>query len=79
MGCFNGPTCKQHKLWSSSERLLESLVPGATHMPKALRASLPGGALVKKSIDKHCKKRYQGIPKKLRASQALSYNQLEAK
>ena len=53
--------------------LLESLVAGATYMPKMLRMSLPGGALVRKYIDKQGKKRYAGIPQKLRASQPLSY------
>lgn len=74
MGCFNGPTCKQHKLWSSSRKLLDSIVDGATFMPKELRTSLPGGALVKKYIDKQGKKRYAGIPKKLRASQPLGFD-----
>ena len=71
MGRFGGPTSKQHKLWSSSCALLESIVDGAQYMPKELRVKLPGGPLVRKYIDKSGKGRFAGIPKKLRASQSL--------
>ena len=71
MGRFGGPTSKQHKLWSSSRALLESIVEGATKMPRELRLKLPGGPLVRKYIDKSGKRRFAGIPKKLRASQSL--------
>ena len=44
-------------------------------MPMYLKKCLAGGALVRKYHDKNGKRRYVGIPAKLRASQQLGIDQ----
>ena len=74
MGCFGGPTAKRHRLWSNDASMLEHICKGAAYMPGYLRNCLTGGGLVRKYCDKSGKRRYVGIPQKLRASQLLRSN-----
>ena len=71
MGKFGGATAKRHRLWSNDYNLLQEIHHEAGSMTRAEMASLPGGPLVKRYVDKSGLVRCTGLKEKLKQSQLL--------
>lgn len=73
MGKFNGPTAKPHRLWSNDEGLLELIHQQAGTLTSEERKALSGAPLARTYTDRQGKKRFAGIPEKLKLSQRLGF------
>lgn len=71
MAAFHGPTAKRHILLGNCSQLVRAIEVKAGYLAKSVRESLPGGALVTKTINKYGKVQTTGIKDKLKASQIL--------